>query len=38
MIVADHVILPVLRMYYPKETSPSILDGSRSIPPVVKVN
>ena len=29
---------PLLRMYYPKESSPSILDGSWKIPPVVKVN
>lgn len=30
--------LPLLRMYYPKENSPSILNGSWKIPPVVKVN
>jgi hypothetical protein len=30
--------LPLLRMYYPKATSPSILDGSWQIPAVVKVN
>jgi hypothetical protein len=30
--------LPMLRMYYPKATSPSILDGSWQIPEVVKVN
>jgi hypothetical protein len=30
--------LPMLRMYWPKETSPSILNGSWQVPPVVKVN
>jgi hypothetical protein len=30
--------LPLLRMYYPKPTAPSILDGSWQIPSVVKVN
>jgi hypothetical protein len=30
--------LPLLRMYYPKPSSPSILNGSWQIPPVVKVN
>jgi hypothetical protein len=30
--------IPMLRMYYPKATSPSILDGSWPIPEVVKVN
>lgn len=30
--------LPMLRMYWPKETSPSILDGSWSPPEVVKAN
>jgi hypothetical protein len=29
--------IPMMRMYYPAETSPSILDGSWKIPPVVKV-
>jgi hypothetical protein len=30
--------IPMMRMYYPAETSPSILDGSWKIPPVVKVS
>jgi hypothetical protein len=30
--------LPLLRMYYPSATSPSILNGSWKIPPVVKVS
>jgi hypothetical protein len=30
--------LPMMRMYYPAETSPSILNGSWKIPPVVKVS
>jgi hypothetical protein len=30
--------LPMMRMYYPTETSPSVLDGSWKIPPVVKVS
>jgi hypothetical protein len=29
--------LPLLRMYYPKDASPTVLDGSWKIPPVVKV-
>lgn len=29
--------IPMLRMYWPKETSPSILNGTWKIPPVVKV-
>ncbi len=29
--------IPMLRMYWPKETAPSILDGTWKIPPVVKV-
>jgi hypothetical protein len=30
--------LPMMRMYYPAETSPSIIDGSWKIPAVVKMN
>jgi hypothetical protein len=30
--------LPMLRMYWPKENSPSILDGSWTPPPVIKAN
>jgi hypothetical protein len=30
--------LPMLRMYWPKQTSPSIIDGSWTVPAVVKVN
>jgi len=30
--------IPMLRMYWPKEKSPSILDGTWMPPPVVKVN
>jgi hypothetical protein len=30
--------LPLLRMYYPKETSPSILNGSWQISSVVKAS
>jgi hypothetical protein len=30
--------LPMLRMYWPKETSPSILNGSWKVPKVVKVD
>ena len=30
--------LPMLRMYWPKETNPSILDGTWTPPQVVKVN
>jgi hypothetical protein len=30
--------LPLLRMYYPKANSPSILNGTWKIPPVVKVS
>jgi hypothetical protein len=30
--------IPMLRMYYPKASAPSILDGSWKIPPVVKVS
>jgi hypothetical protein len=30
--------LPMLRMYWPKENAPSILDGSWKVPPVVNVN
>lgn len=30
--------IPMMRMYYPSETSPSIIDGSWKIPPVVKVS
>ena len=33
---ADFVLM--LRMYWPKETSPSILDGNWTVPPVVKAN
>jgi hypothetical protein len=29
--------LPMLRMYYPAEISPSILNGSWKLPPIVKV-
>jgi hypothetical protein len=30
--------IPMLRMYWPKDKSPSILDGSWKLPPVVKAN
>jgi hypothetical protein len=30
--------IPMMRMYYPTETSPSIIDGSWKIPPVVRVS
>jgi hypothetical protein len=30
--------IPMLRMYWPKDKSPSILDGSWNLPPVVKAN
>jgi hypothetical protein len=30
--------LPMLRMYWPKDTSPSILNGSWKVPQVTKVN
>jgi hypothetical protein len=30
--------IPMMRMYYPSETSPSIIDGSWKIPPVIKVS
>jgi hypothetical protein len=30
--------LPMIRMYWPKETSPSIINGSWKPPAVVKVN
>jgi hypothetical protein len=30
--------LPMLRMYWPKETSPSILDGTWTPPQVMKAN
>ena len=29
--------IPMLRMYWPKETTPSILNGTWKIPPVMKV-
>ena len=29
--------IPMMRMYWPKEESPSIIDGSWKIPPVIKV-
>lgn len=30
--------IPMMRMYWPKDAAPSILDGSWKIPPVVKTN
>ena len=30
--------IPMLRMYWPKEATPSILNGTWKVPPVVKVN
>jgi hypothetical protein len=30
--------IPMMRMYWPKETSPSILNGSWKVPPVMKVS
>jgi hypothetical protein len=27
----------MMRLYWPKESNPSIIDGSRTIPPVTKV-
>jgi hypothetical protein len=30
--------IPMLRMYWPKETSPSIINGTWKAPTVVKVN
>jgi hypothetical protein len=30
--------IPMMRMYYPAETSPSIIDGSWKIPPVLKAS
>jgi hypothetical protein len=30
--------LPMLRMYWPKEANPSILDGTWSPPQIVKAN
>lgn len=30
--------IPMLRMYWPKDKSPSIIDGTWKVPPVVKVN
>ena len=30
--------IPMLRMYWPKETAPPILDGTWKVPPVVKVS
>jgi hypothetical protein len=30
--------IPMLRLYWPKETPPSILDGTWTIPPVKAVN
>ena len=29
--------IPMLRMYWPKETTPSILNGTWKVPPVMKV-
>ena len=35
---AEGEFIPMLRMYWPKETSPSIINGSWKPPAVVKVN
>jgi hypothetical protein len=35
---APFLRLLVMRMYWPKETTPSVLDGTWQVPPVVKVN
>ena len=37
-IFAEGEFIPMLRMYWPKETSPSIINGSWKPPAVVKVN
>jgi len=34
----DGRFIPMLRMYWPKETRPSIVDGTWSLPPVTKVH
>jgi hypothetical protein len=35
---APFLPLFVMRMYWPKETPPSVVDGTWQVPPVVKVN